>query len=188
MGLDLADVKPRISTCQESTFKEEKREGLVVRQLFDDDLDELYRLQNCPESTKSSSRIPPTPKEKTKEWYESLSGKKGSYCLACFEKKKLLGYIRYQTSPPPFTTIWTEEFIVDANDKPYTTADVLLSALKDFKERYRYKKITVDIPVTCVAITKALEKQGFKKAGIMKAYSYIDEYYVDSAVYAYPRP
>ena len=188
MGLDLASVKPRISTCQESTFGEEKRGELVVRQLFNGDLDELYRLQNCPESTKSSSRIPPTPKEKTKEWYESLRGEKGIYCLACFEKDELLGYIRYRTSPPPFMTIWTEEFIVDVNAKPYTTADVLLAALKDFKERYGYRKITVDMPVTCVAVTKALRKQGFKKAGIMKAYSYIDEYYVDSAVYAYPKP
>ncbi len=188
MGLDLSDLQPRISPSEGSMDERIEVDKLRVRQLMDDDLDELNRLQNCPESTKSSSRIPPIPKEKTKQWYESLSVDRGKFCLACFEGKKLLGYLRYQTSPPPFTYIWTEEFIVDVNEKPYTAANALLSALKEFSTRYGYRKIIADIPATSIAINKAFKQQNFTEAGRMKAYYYIDRGYVDAIVYAFPTP
>ena len=188
MGLDLSDLQPRISPSEGSIDERIEIDKLKVRQLMDDDLDELNRLQNCPESTKSSSRIPPIPKEKTKQWYESLSVDRGKFCLACFEGKKLLGYLRYQALPPPFTYIWTEEFIVDVNEKPYTAANALLSALKEFSTRYGYRKIIADTPATSIPINKALKQQNFIEAGRMKAYYYIDGGYVDAIVYAFPKP
>jgi len=87
MGLDLSDLQPKISPSEGSMNERIEVDKLRVRQLMDDDLDELNRLQNCPESTKSSSRIPPIPKEKTKQWYESLNVDRGKFCFACFEGK-----------------------------------------------------------------------------------------------------
>ena len=188
MGLDLSDLQPKASSSESLVEETIEIDKSSVRQLMDDDLDELNRLQNCPESTKSSSRIPPVPKEKTKEWYESLNVDRGKFCLACFEEEKLLGYLRYQTLPPPFIYIWVEEFIVDVNEKPYTAANALLSALKEFSTRYGYRKIVADIPATSAAINKAFKQQNFREAGRMKAYYYIDKRYVDAVVYAFPKP
>jgi len=188
MGLDLSDLQPRISSSEGFVEEETETDKLRVRQLMDDDLDELNRLQNCPESTKSSSRIPPIPKEKTKEWYENLNVDRGRFCLACFEGKKLLGYLRYQALLPPFMYIWTEEFIVDVNEKPYVAAVALLSALKEFSTRYGYRKIIADVPVTSAAINKAFKRQNFVEAGRMKAYYYVDKGYTDAIVYAFPKP
>ena len=87
-GARLVSPTARISPSEGSMDERIEVDKLRVRQLMDDDLDELNRLQNCPESTKSSSRIPPIPKEKTKQWYESLNVDRGKFCLACFEGKK----------------------------------------------------------------------------------------------------
>ena len=90
--------------------------------------------------------------------------------------------------PPPFTYIWTEELIVDVNEKPYTAANALLSALKEFSTRYGYRKIIAGVPATSIVINKAFKQQNFMEAGRMKAYYYIDRGYVDAIVYAFPTP
>jgi RimJ/RimL family protein N-acetyltransferase len=66
MGLELEPCEPKIalSSLSESLtskveFAGPMAEKIEVRQLMNRDLDEVHRLQNCPESTKSSSRIPP---------------------------------------------------------------------------------------------------------------------------------
>lgn len=182
MSLDLADSMPRIAKPSEMSIKE-KAESLAVRQFFDDDLSEINRLQNCTESTKSSSRIPPISREKSKEWYESLSRLKNQYCYGCFRDKKLLGYIRFSTSPQPFAIMWIDEFIVDVNENPVKSADDLASALLAFQKRYAYRKIVGQIPLTNVVLTAAFEKQSFRKAGTSKGNYFIDEHYVDSVTY-----
>ncbi|HEX69451.1 MAG TPA: GNAT family N-acetyltransferase, partial [Candidatus Bathyarchaeota archaeon] len=50
MGLDLSDLQPRRSPSKGSMDERIEVDKLRVRQLMDDDLDELNRLQNCPES------------------------------------------------------------------------------------------------------------------------------------------
>jgi len=50
MGLDLSDLQPRISPSKCSIDERIEVDKLRVRQLMDDDLDELNRLQNRPES------------------------------------------------------------------------------------------------------------------------------------------
>lgn len=184
MGLDLAGLEPRISQPPEIKI-EEKPENLTVREFVDHDLNEINRLQNCLESTKSSSRIPPISKEKTKEWYESLSRLKNRYCFGCFKEQKLLGYIRYSTSPPPFTNVRIEEFIVDVNENPAASANALVLALLDFQKRYAYRKTVGSVPLTSAVLMAAFEKHGFKKVGTWKGYYFIDGHYVDAVSYAY---
>jgi RimJ/RimL family protein N-acetyltransferase len=79
MGLELASCEPKLrqlTRLQFSTepfsFIEPLKQNFNVRQLMNRDLDEVNRLQNRPESTKSSSKVPPVSKEETKRWYEEL--------------------------------------------------------------------------------------------------------------------
>jgi len=192
MGLELAPCEPKISESMLpqyrkpcSPIKPAKRD-IVVRQLMDRDLDEVYRLQNCPQSTKSSCRVPPVPKEETKRWYEELKSREGKYCLACFEDERLLGYLRFRAGQPPSPCLVFEEIIVDAVRRPREVADTLIEAIKGFKERYGYRRIFAHIPQTSGAVVGKLEHYGFKKTGAMKCYAFIDRYYVDIEVYEYP--
>jgi len=192
MGLELAPCEPKISESmllpsQEPSkpIKSTKR-NIVVRQLMDRDLDEIWRLQNCPESTKSSSRVPPIPKDETKRWYEELKSSEGKYCLGCFEDERLLGYLRFRAGRPPSPCLVFEEMIVDAVRRPREVADTLIEAIKGFKERYGYRRIFAHTPQTSRAIVEALERHGFKNTGAMKCFTFIDGYYVDVAVHGYP--
>jgi len=185
MGLDLADINPRIGKLpKQSAEHEEKNVKLIVRQLVDDDLNEVSRLQNCLEPTKSTSRIPPISKEKTREWYEQLNTAKGTFCYGCFRKQKLLGYVQYSTAPPPSTKILVEETLIDVNENPVMTAETLITAILEFQRRYGYRKVVAEIPKTSF-LTEVFEKHGFKKAGAWKGYYFIDAAYVDALSYVY---
>jgi len=193
MGLELAPCEPKISGSLSDSSKMPRRSFLeksvadiVVRQLMDGDLEEVHRLQSCPESTKSSRRIPPVTKEETKKWYEALKSMSGRHCLACFENNKLLGYLRFVARPLPFSNLNIEEMIVDVNERPEEATAALITAIKDFKDRYGYRRIFGYIPQTSTAIVKALKNHGFKTNGAMKSYYFIDGYYVDIASYEYP--
>jgi RimJ/RimL family protein N-acetyltransferase len=192
MGLEIAACQPRIDNLPSasSNTREDHTQihdaGLSIRQLMDHDLDQLHRLQNCVESTKSSKRVPPTPKEKTKQWYEELKVDQGKLCLACFENDNLLGYLRFMAQYLPFPNLLFEEMIVDLNAKPEATAEALVSAIKDFKERYGYHRIFAYVPQTSLQILKALESHGFINDGAMRNYYFINEHYVDVAIYGYP--
>lgn len=193
MGLELAPCKPRKTTQptlhskrNESVSSKKHDARTVVRHLMDRDLDELHRLQNCQESTKSSKRVPPTTKEKTKEWYEGLKGSEGKYCLACFKNTRLLGYLRFTAQPQPFPNLLFEETIVDCNQKPQETANALVSAIKSFRERYGYHKIFAYVPQTSSSIVNALENHSFNNTGVMKNYYFFDEHYVDMMIYSCP--
>jgi RimJ/RimL family protein N-acetyltransferase len=192
MGLELAPCKPKIRQSmlppsrQTSRFIKPTKRNINVRQLMDHDLDEVHRLQNCPESTKSSSKVPPIPKEENKRWYEGLNSREGKYCLACFEDKQLLGYLRFRAGRLPSLNLRFEEIMVDVNKKPGEAADALIEAIKGFKNRYGYRGIFAHIPQTSSAIVDSLERHSFKNAGAMKCYYFIDGHYVDAAVYGYP--
>lgn len=193
MGLDLAPCKPKAnlpSASQTLTAKVDltakSNENIRIRQLMNSDLDEVNRLQNCPESTKSSFRIPPTTKEETKRWYEALNTEKGKYCLAYFKDEKILGYLHFRANRLPFPCLKFEEIIVDINQEPYNTAKALTSAIKEFMKRYWYQRVFAYVPETSIAIIDALEENGFSKTGAMKCYYYIDGCYVNSAIYEYP--
>ncbi|MCK4482739.1 GNAT family N-acetyltransferase [Candidatus Bathyarchaeota archaeon] len=186
MGLNLASTNPRISKLpKQSIINEEENLKPPIRQLMDDDLNEISRLQNCLESTKSTSRIPPISKEKTKEWYEQLDTTKGIFCYGCFNQQKLLGYIQYSAAPPPSKKILIEETLVDVNENPTMTAENLTMAILEFQKRYGYRKVVVEIPKTSF-LTQVFEKYGFKKTGAWKGYYFIDDHYVDALSYAYP--
>jgi RimJ/RimL family protein N-acetyltransferase len=62
MGLELAPCEPKLGTSSLHPKPSANSSGkdIQVRQLMNHDVDELNRLQNCPESVKSSHRIPPT--------------------------------------------------------------------------------------------------------------------------------
>jgi RimJ/RimL family protein N-acetyltransferase len=78
MGLELAPCEPKCSTSSRAGYhKASGYQDTQVRQVKNSDLDELHRLQNCPESTKSTFRIPPITKEETKKWYEKLNSEEG---------------------------------------------------------------------------------------------------------------
>lgn len=192
MGLDLAPCEPKADQPSSQELRTKRRsstksyENICVRQLMNSDLDEVNRLQNCPESTKSSFRIPPTTKEETKQWYEALNTEKGKYCLACFGDNEILGYLHFRTYRLPFPCLKFEEILIDVNQEPYLTAKALTSEIKDFMKRYWYQKIFAYVPETSVAIIDALEENGFSKTGAMKRYYYIDGYYVSIAVYEFP--
>lgn len=192
MGLDLAFCKPHVS--QQLLSRDVNRpvtfsqQDIRARQLMDDDLKEVNRLQNCIESTKNSDfRIPPTTKEHTKKWYKGLSANKGKFCYGCFEGEKLLGYVRFRTLPPPFLNSKVEEMLIDVNDKPKETTDVLISALEGFHGRYNYHKIFwYTVPENNQTVIASLEAHEWRRAGALKNYLFIDEHYVDAFCYEYP--
>jgi len=192
MGLELAPCEPKISPPMLAKFREPSeltkptKQSMGVRQLMDHDLDEVNRLQNCAESTKSSNRIPPTSREETKRWYEELNSREGKYCLACFEDKRLLGYLRFRAGRHPSPNLQVEEIIVDVNKKPGETSNALIKAIKDFKERYGYHRIFAAIPQTSTTIVDSLERHGFENSGAIKCYYLIDDHYVDVEVYEHP--
>jgi RimJ/RimL family protein N-acetyltransferase len=189
MGLELAPCKPRLKSSQikHNTRKQYSARvaNISARQLEDNDLDEVNRLQNCTHSTKSSFRVPPVTKEQTKQWYEGIKAQENKYCFASFSNNRLVGYLLFRALALPFTCLKFEEIIVDANQKPYEAAAVLVGTVKDFKERYRYHRVSAFVPETNDPITSALENQGFKKTGAMKDYYFIDGHYVNAAVYGY---
>jgi RimJ/RimL family protein N-acetyltransferase len=189
MGLELAPCEPKLG--RNSVVKAKDSEAsdhgdICVRQAMNGDLDELHRLQNCPESTKSTYRLPPTTKEETKKWYEKLNSEEGRHCLVCSKGNKLLGYLHFRAGRHPFPSLKSEEILVDIGQEPDRAANALISGLKSFRERYWYTNIFAYAPETSLLITDTLANQGFKKNGAMKDYYFIDGNYVDSAVYAYP--
>jgi len=190
MGLELApcipylkqthilhDIEKRHSTCNAH---------MCITHLENHDLEEVNRLQNCVYSTKSSSRIPPVTKEQTKQWYEGIDSKEQKHCLACLNNDKLLGYLQFEGEISPFSCLKFEEIIVDVNQRPYETTMALIDAIKSFKERYGYRRISTYISEISHPIIDALEDNGFKKTGIIKGYYYVDGYYTNALVYGYP--
>jgi RimJ/RimL family protein N-acetyltransferase len=183
MGLDLSPCTPRYKQKKSSQAPSGIRPShlsvtrLQVRQLMNGDLDEIHRLQNCPESTKSTYRIPPTTKEESKQWYQSLG--EGKYCFACFRKNTILGYLHFRAYHLPFPCLKFEEIIVDVNEQPFEAADALISAVRQFRERYAYRKVFAQSPQHSTQITEALEQQGFKKTGAIKAFYLTDDHYAD---------
>ena len=193
MGLDLAPCEPRVTktdlperTKGSVSTKQLRSESLSVQQLMDKHLGEINRLQNCPESTKSTAKIPPITKEATRKWYEGLAVHEGSFCFGCFENQKLLGYVRFSGERLPFVTVGVEEILVDMKARPAATADSLVASLIGFFGRYGYHRMFGEIPETSQVIAESLEKHGFKKTGALKGYYFIDDHYVDALTYAYP--
>jgi RimJ/RimL family protein N-acetyltransferase len=190
MGLELAPCKPKL---KQSQIKDNAKKQFLpadveisTRQLKDGDLDEVNRLQNCTQSTKLSFRVPPFTKEQTKQWYEGIKTQENKYCVAAFGSEKLLGYVLFKATSPPFLCLRLEEIIVDANQNPYDAATALVAAIKDFKERYHYHKISALLPESSYPIISALESQGFKKNGAIKDNYFIDDHYTNAAIYEYP--
>ena len=195
MGLTLIPCKPKANLKPNPQTSKPKAglhsaldQSVSTRQLMNRDIDELNRLQNCSESTKSSHRIPPITKEETKSWYETLNTGKGKYCLAAFKDRMMVGYLEFKCHPLPFPSLKFEEIVVDANQEPKKTADTLISSIVEFMRKYWYQRIFAYVPDTSTAITEALAENRFSKTGAMKCYYYIDGYYVDSGVYEYPEP
>lgn len=190
MGLELAPCEPKLKPpiTPESDVEEIWETGKIlhVRHLMTKDLDEINRLQNCPESTKSSFRIPPTTKEETKKWYEKIKSRDGKYCIACFEGNRILGYLLFRANVLPFASLKFEEIIVDVNQKPEETSNALIRAAIEFKERYGYHKIFAYAPQTSHWIINALKSNGFKNTGASKSYCFINSHYVDLGYYGYP--
>ena len=193
MGLDLAQCEPRITktalperTKGSVSIKQLRSESLSVRHLMDKHLGEINRLQNFPESTKSTAKIPPITKEATRKWYEGLAVRKGSFCYGCFENQKLLGYVRFSGERLPFVAVGVEETLVDMKAKPVATVDSLVASLIGFFGRYGYHRMFGEVPETSQVIVKSFERHCFKKTGALKGYYFIDEHYVDALTYAYP--
>ncbi|MGD0979830.1 MAG: GNAT family N-acetyltransferase [Candidatus Bathyarchaeia archaeon] len=193
MGLELAPCEPKLvdalqlpPNAQNTKPSENpKQRDINVRQVIISDLDELHRLQNCPDSTKSTYRLPPVTKEETKKWLEKLRSEEGKYCYACTRGKELVGYLHFRAYRLPFPCLKFEEILVDIRHEPNETAKSLVSAIKGFKERYGYHRIFAYVPETSKAVTEALEDQGFKKTGAMKDNYFTDGYYVNVAVYSF---
>ncbi len=195
MGLELAPCEPKfeqplwtLPSRVGAKVPEPIHADINIRQLMNRDLGEVNRIQNCPESTKSSYRIPPVSKEETRRWYEGLKSTEGRYCLACFKDDRLLGYLSFRARhfPHPNLRMKNEEVIVDVNQRPFETAIVLITAIKGFMERYGYRRIFAYVPETSAPIVTALEYHGFRKTGAMRSYFFIDGYYVNVALYGYP--
>jgi RimJ/RimL family protein N-acetyltransferase len=189
MGLQLAPCDPKLaqaSVSKPKRLKAFKRRDVCVRQAVNHDLDELHRLQNCPDSTKSTWLLPPVTKEETKKWYEKLNSDEGKYCLVCSKGDKLLGYLHFKVSRLPFPCLKFEEILVDVNQQPEEAAEALIEAIKGFRERYGYRRIFAYAPETSLPIINALATEGFRKSGAMKDYYFIDGHYVNVAVYACP--
>jgi len=195
MSLQLTPCEPRIDqgpTAHPSGPRRGIRRtdaNIRVRQLMDRDLDELNRLQNCPESMRSTSRVPPVTAEETRRWYEGLNAYRGRYCFACFEDEALLGYLQFRTGRGDFPSpnLWVEEFAVDIHQRPTEAAERLIAAIKGFRERYGYRRIFIRIPQTASAIIEVLESHGFNNTGAIEGYCFIDGRYVDLGFYEYPR-
>lgn len=189
MGLELVPCEPKLAqtTAPNAESSKTSKDGDIhVRQAMNRDLDELHRLQNCPESTKSTYRLPPITKEETKKWYEKLNSEEGKHCLVCSKGDSLLGYLHFRASRHPFPCLKSEEIIVDVSKEPDNAAEALIEALKGFGERYWFPKIFAYTPETSAPITNALANKGFRKNGTMKDNYLIDGHYVNVAVYAYP--
>jgi L-amino acid N-acyltransferase YncA len=194
MGLELAPCKPKLVdplrlppyVPNNKPSGNSKEGDINVRQVMGSDLDELHRLQNCPNSTKSTYRLPPVTKEETKKWLEKLRSEEGKYCYACSRGKELFGYLHFRAYRPPSPCLKFEEILVDIKQEPNETAKSLVSAIKGFKERYGYHRIFAYVPETSRALTETLEDQGFKKTGAMKDYYFTDGYYANVAVYTFP--
>ena len=194
MGLELAPCEPKLanlirshtSMSSKKPSKTSKQRSFIVRQVMANDSDELHRLQNCPDSTKSTCRLPPITKEETKKWLEKLRSEEGKHCFVCSRGKKLLGYLQFRADRLPFPCLRFEEILVDAKQEHSETAKSLVSAIRSFKERYGYRKIFAYVPEISVTVTDALEKQGFKKTGAMKDNYFTDGYYANVAVYTFP--
>jgi len=194
MGLELAPCAPRhvippaFPTYASDTKPSEnrRRENIDVRNVMDIDLDELHRLQNCPDSTKSTYILPPVTKEETKKWVEKLRSEEGKHCYTCSKGRKLLGYLYFRAYRLPFACLKFEEILVDTRKEPNETARLLISAIIGFKERYSYRKIFAYVPETSRVITESLEHEGFKKTGALKDYYFTDGCYMDVGVYAFP--
>jgi RimJ/RimL family protein N-acetyltransferase len=194
MGLELTPCEPKLvdprrllpCTPNPKSFENPKQGDFNVRQVMSSDLDELHRLQNCPDSTKSTYRLPPVTKEETKKWLEKLRSEEGKYCYACSRGKELFGYLHFRAYRPPYPCLKFEEILVDMKQEPKETAKSLVSAIKGFQERYGYHRIFAYVPKISMAVTDALESQGFKKTGAMKDTCFTDGYYVDVAVYSFP--
>jgi L-amino acid N-acyltransferase YncA len=178
--------RPTGAPLGRKTASKLKRSILQVRQLNNLDLDEVNRLQNCLESTKSSFRVPPVTREQTKQWYEGITSERHRHCLACFSGDKLRGYLQFRALLLPFPCLKLEEVIVDANEESYRTAAALVEALRSFRERYRYRMISAFVPQTSAQIAGAFEGQGFRKTGSLKNYYFIDGFYVDAIFREYP--
>jgi RimJ/RimL family protein N-acetyltransferase len=194
MGLELAPCEPKLAASlplphQSSNTKpleNRKRGNINVRQVMSSDLDELHRLQNCPDSTKSTYMLPPITKEETKKWFEKLRSEEGKHCYTCSRGKKSLGYLHFRAYRLPFNCLKFEEILVDAKQEPNETAKLLVSSIIGFKERYSYHRIFAYVPDTSTAITQSLEDEGFKKTGALKDYYFTDGYYVNVATYTFP--
>jgi ribosomal-protein-alanine N-acetyltransferase len=188
MGLELAPCNPTVSRLPllQKNLALTAKMGITVRQLMDNDLDEVYRLQNCAESAKSTHKVPPIPKDDVKRWYEELNSRDGRYCYACFQDGRLLGYLRFRAGRLPSPNLHFDEMIVDVKERPKEAANALIEAIKNFRQRYGYRGINAFIPATSNAIVDALKHHGFNNAGRVKCYYFIDGYYVDMAVYKYP--
>jgi len=188
MGLELATCEPRFAQSGTSGFKTSMASNVDVRvrHFVNRDIDEINRLQNCPESTKSTEKVPPITKEESKKWYEELKTMEGKHCLACFKEHRLLGYLKFTAGRLPFPNLKFEGMIVDVNEMPDEAADALLVSVKSFKERYGYRRIFAYMAETALPIVSALERHGFRKTGAMKGNYFIDGCYVNSAVYEYP--
>jgi RimJ/RimL family protein N-acetyltransferase len=190
MGLEIQPCQPELETSawiHDSVANDQTCSADVqVKHLMNSDLDEVNKLQNCPDSTKTSSRVPPTTKEETKQWYENLKFSEGKYCLACFQGKLLLGYLQFRVGRPPFANISFEEMILDAKQKPDVACKALMSAVKGFRERYGYRKIFARVPKMTRRIPTILEQHGFKETGILRACYFTDGKYVSQVFYEYP--
>jgi len=190
MGLQLAPCKPKqraqVLGDVEEIPSRSIRSRLQVRQLNDQDLDEINRLQNCTESTRSSFRVPPVTREQTKQWYEGITSERRRHCFACFGGDRLQGYLQFRALFLPFPCLKAEEMVVDVYGKPYDTASALVEALKGFGDRYWYRTISAFVPQTSVPLVRVFERQCFTKTGILKNYYFIDGFYVDAPLYGYP--
>lgn len=69
---------------------------------------------------------------------------------------------------------------------PRTEHVCLITAILEFRNRYGYRKVVIEIPGTSF-LTGVLQKSGFRKIGAWKGYYFIDGYYVDALSYAYPQ-
>jgi len=190
MGLELAPCTPKLERTSATHIAPNspgRREAHIqIRQLKNRDLDEVNRLQNCAESTKSSHRIPPVTKEESRHWYEGIKSDVGKCCFGCFKGNRLLGYLQFRTYLLPFACLRFEEAIFDEAKECAEAAEALVDAVTSFKERYCYHKIFGYAPETSLHIAGAFQHQGFKKMGAMKDYYLIDGHYVDVGVYEYP--
>jgi len=191
MSLQLAPCEPEISRASitelsKPNMSSQKTDDVKIRQLMDHDLEELNRLQNCSEFTKSRKKVPPVTREETRRWYGELDSFDGEYCFACFENETLLGYLRFGAGRPPSPNLWFEEIIVDVNRRPAERADALIAAIKHFREMHGYRRIFAHIPQTSTRIQTVLENQGFKNTGAIKSYYFINGYYVDMMFYEHP--